>query len=231
MTVKAKVAQGFKALDTTVPEAGVYDAQTPLDDLTADIESARDLAYVAEVATHRNISWGAAYQAVMVIPWMKPNERHPEWEHGFQWHCNSPIPMLRSDGLAMEDFVTPTFQTPTRVVDWELSSTDKFGIPRMPEWYSLVTGETPGGEKVAILANWTFSPADDPSKVIPFHRITALLKVNMPSRDWLNEYGKVSGSISSTVEEFTEAKEEARETKRQEFESAKALATEAARQF
>ena len=231
MNIKSRVASTFKRAGTAIKESGVYDAQIPLDDLCADFSDALDLTSVGEAASFRLISWGAAYQSVLVVPWQRPNDRHPEWKGQFAWHNRYPIPLVRSDGVPMEDVTMPTFRLPNRRVRYEIDYDDKVGIPRMPEWYSIVTGETPSGEKVGILANWTFIPPDEPTKTIVFNRVTALMKCTTDAQDWLNDYAKVSACISSTVEEFSDAEEEAREAKRQEFEGAKDLATEAALQF
>lgn len=231
MSILSKAASTFQRVGTTIAESGVYSAQIPLDDLCANFSDALDLHTIGEAAAHRSISWGAAYQSKLVIPWQRQTDYHPEYMGQFEWHNRYPIPMLRSDGIAQEDIITPTFRMPTREIDWKIGPDDRVGIPRMPEWYSLVTGETPTGEKVGILANWTWTPPDNPTQTIPISRLTALMVCTDDAQDWLNDYAKASVCISSTVEEFNVAEEEAREANRQVYEGAKAKATEAALQF
>ena len=231
--------------------AGGYSDQSPLEDHVGKFTNVFDLRTVDEAVQDSAarddspLSWYDLYQSMLVVPFQKTTNHHPEYEWGFKWDIGSPIPM-ESGNAPLSERENPTFrvygqaandrsefmlpdEVPGQIV-WEYRSTDKYGIKSQPHSYSLVTGDTETGPKVAIMANFTFTPSGTNDSIL-FSRYTAIMYCAMETRDWLNEYMVLSHQKHSTIEEWDEAREDARDRKRQAREGAAANRTAAARQF
>jgi len=217
---------------------------TPLDDLVGQFTNVLDLQTIDDAVSYHasqttTLSWYDLYAEKLVAPWQKPNERHPEWAWQFKWHNSSPVPM-ESGNATINERENPSFRTysnslhgihlPGRDIVWKYRTTDRYGVRSEPLGYSIVSGETPTGEKVAILANFSFTP-NDTTNTIRFSRITAMMYVDGEARDWVNEYLKIKHQSTNTVEEMDDAKEDARHEREQARQGAKDDARTAALQF
>ena len=190
----------------------VYESGTQRDTLCAEFRECYDLGTVDEQVQHRvaegtPITWYDAYTQMFVVPWGRPSAKHPEYQGLFEWDIGSPIPM-ESGNAGINERETPTFRVPNRLVEWEYRLTDMIGIPSAPLGYSLMSGHTPGGPKVAIMANFAFQPTDQRDQII-FRRYTAFLSLDRDCQDWLNDYNQLVHQTTSTLADIDQDREKA----------------------
>ena len=210
MNIKSTLTTAWQAAKTASVQ--VYEAGTTLDTLCAEFREVLDLRTVTEQVQHRAsegtpISWYECYQEMLVIPWGRISDRHPTWEGAMSWDLRTTVPM-ESGNAGINERVVPTFKTPHRPVEWEISSEHRIGVPSAVQGYSLMSAQIPSGPVIAIMANFSFTPKDQQNPII-FPRYTAILKLARDPEDWLNDFAVHVHQNTNTLRDIDEAREDA----------------------
>lgn len=199
--------QGVKARSVQV-----YDAASELDSLCAEFRETLDLRTITEQVQHRAsegtpISWYDCYQKMLVTPWGRISDRHPDWKGAMSWDLRTSVPM-ESGNAGINERVAPTFKTPHREVEWEISPEHRIGVPSAVQGYALMSAQIPSGPVIAIMALFSFTPKDQ-KEPITFPRYTAILKLDRDPEDWLNDFSIHVHQNTNSLRDIDEAREDA----------------------